>query len=119
MLVVGNLIENAYEAIGDSKGERHVEFFINAEPSGMTISVDDTGCGMTEEQIEKILSRAFTTKGAGHGYGMRRIREIVERHSGYLNIESEVGEGTSITVSISAKSPKAAENDVDNGAVKY
>ena len=85
----------------------------------MTISVDDTGCGMTEEQIEKILSRAFTTKGAGHGYGMRLIREIVERHSGYLNIESEVGEGTSITVSISAKSPKAAENDVDNGAVKY
>lgn len=115
MLVVGNLIENSYEAIGDSKGERHVEFFINAEPSGLTISVDDTGCGMTEEQVQKILSRAFTTKGAGHGYGMRRIREIVERHNGYLNIESEVGVGTSITVNISAKSPKVAENDVDNG----
>ena len=119
MLVAGNLIENAYEAIGDSKGERHVEFFINAEPSGMTISVDDTGCGMTEEQVQKILSSAFTTKGAGHGYGMRRIREIVDRHKGYLQIESEVGMGTSITVNISAKSPKIAENDVDNGESKY
>lgn len=116
MLIVGNLIENAYEAIGDSKGARQVEFFINAEPSGLTISVDDTGCGMTEEQAQKILSSAFTTKGAGHGYGMRRIREIVDRHGGYLNIESEVGVGTSITVNISAKSPK---NDVDNGEGKY
>lgn len=116
MLVVGNLIENAYDSIGDSVGERRVEFFINAEPSGLTISVDDTGCGMTEEQIQKILSGAFTTKGAGHGYGMRRIREVVDRHSGYLNIESEVGVGTSIIVNIGAKSPK---NDVDNGETRY
>lgn len=111
MLIVGNLIENSYEAIGDSKGERQVEFFINAEPSGLTISIDDTGYGMTEEQINKILSSSFTTKGAGHGYGMRRIREIVDRHNGYLQIESEVGMGTSITVNISAKSPETVENE--------
>ena len=102
MLVVGNLIENSYEAIGDSEGARQVEFFISADSQGLTISVDDTGCGMTEEQIDKILKGPFTTKGAGHGYGMRRIREIVERHGGYLQIESEVGTGTSIIISFSA-----------------
>ena len=109
--IIGNLIENSYEAIGDSAGERQVEFFINADEDGLTITVDDTGCGMTQEQIDKIFAGAFTTKGAGHGYGMRLIREVVEGHKGYLQIESELGVGTSITVNISAKNPASVGGD--------
>lgn len=101
--IIGNLVENSYEAIGENESERQVELFINADEDGLTITVDDTGCGMTQEQIDKIFAGAFTTKGALHGYGMRLIREVVENHSGYLQIESEPGVGTSITVNISAK----------------
>ena len=119
VLIVGNLVENSYEAIGDSPGTRQVELFIGVDRNGLTLSIDDTGCGMTEEQVQKILSSAFTTKGAGHGYGMRRIREVVDRHNGYLQIESEPNVGTSITINISAKSPKIAGNNVDSGAVSY
>ncbi len=102
--IIGNLIENSFEAIGDSTGERQVEFFINVDEEGMSISVDDTGCGMTEEQIQKILDGSeYTSKGVGHGNGMRRIREVIERHNGFLQIESEVGVGTSITVNFARK----------------
>jgi sensor histidine kinase regulating citrate/malate metabolism len=99
-IIVGNLIENSFEAIGDKISERQVEIFINVNEQGLTIIVDDTGGGMTADEIQKISGGSYTTKGAGHGYGMKLIREIVERHKGFLQIDSEAKMGTSITVNI-------------------
>ena len=94
------MIENSFEAIGDKISERQVEIFINVNEQGLTIIVDDTGGGMTADEIQKISGGSYTTKGAGHGYGMKLIREIVERHKGFLQIDSEPEIGTSITVNI-------------------
>ena len=99
-IIIGNLIENSFESMVDENSDRQVEFFIDVNSQGLTIIVDDTGCGMTAEQIEKISSGSYTTKGAGHGYGMKLIREVVERHKGFLQIDSEPKIGTSITVNI-------------------
>ena len=55
---------------------------------------------MTAEQVAAIRAGRFTTKGEGHGFGLRLIQEIVRRHGGFLEIESEPGEGTVFTVSI-------------------
>lgn len=94
--IIGNLIENAFEAC---KGEfRQVELYIGAADSGLTITVDDTGCGMSKQQIEKIYEGQYTTKGEGHGFGLRLIQETVSQHHGYLEIESEPGLGTSFTL---------------------
>ncbi len=102
-LVIGNLIENSFEAIDDKKPARQVEVFIGVTAQGLTITVDDTGCGMTEKEIADVLAGAYTTKGAGHGYGMKLIREVVERHKGFLQIDSEPATGTSITVNINVE----------------
>lgn len=99
-LIIGNLIENSFEAMTDTTLERQVEVFISANAQGLTLTVDDTGCGMTAEQIKKIGVGSYTTKGTGHGYGLKLIREVVERHNGFLQIESEPNIGTSITVNI-------------------
>ena len=99
VLIIGNLIENSFEAM-TLKNPRQVEFFIDANPQGLTITVDDTGCGMTEQQIKKFYSGSYTTKGAGHGYGMKLIREVIDRHNGFLQIDSEPDAGTSITINI-------------------
>lgn len=99
-VIIGNLIENSFEAMADIDSDRQVEIFIEVKEQGLTIIVDDTGCGMTAEQIKKIYDGSYTTKGAGHGYGMKLIREIVERHKGFLQIDSEPENGTSITVNI-------------------
>lgn len=98
--IVGNLIENAFEAINGTNGIRQVELFICCTDHGITICVDDTGCGMRKEQIDKIYSGQYTTKGEGHGIGLGLIQEIVRKHHGFLEIESEPGEGTSFTISI-------------------
>ena len=101
-LIIGNLIENSFEAM-TTNGTRQVEIFIGVTAEGLTIIVDDTGCGMSEDEIKKIQGGGYTTKGAGHGYGMKLIREIVERHKGFLQIDSEPSTGTSITVNISTE----------------
>lgn len=102
--LIGNLTENAFEAITKNQsGEKHAELFIGSDSHGLTITMDDTGCGMTEEQIQKIYAGQYTTKGEGHGFGLRLIQEIVRNHNGYLEIESEPEIGTSFTININEK----------------
>ena len=102
-LIIGNLIENSFEATAEKKGARQVEIFIGVNSQGLTIIVDDTGCGMTEDEIRQVSAGGYTTKGAGHGYGMKLIREVVDRHKGFLQIDSEPKTGTSITVNINSE----------------
>ena len=97
--IIGNLIENAFDAVEEKEDLREVTLYVRQEEDGLIISVDDTGSGMTEEQIEKVLSGRFTTKGDGHGIGLNLIRDIVQKHDGYLDIQSDYGEGSSFTVS--------------------
>ena len=106
--IVGNLVENAFEAV-KTEPLRQVGLFIGEDDHGLTITVDDTGHGMTEEQIATVQQRQYTTKGDGHGFGLRLIQQIVADRSGYLDIESEPGEGSSFTVNFTKKREGAAE----------
>lgn len=99
-IIIGNLIENSFESMADTNSVRQVEIFMAVNSQGFTIVVDDTGCGMTPAQIQKLGEGSYTTKGGGHGYGMKLIREIVTRHKGFLQIDSEPKIGTSITINI-------------------
>ena len=101
--IVGNLIENAFEAVKNADKLKQVELFIGSTENGLTLTIDDTGHGMGKEQINKIYNGQYTTKGEGHGYGLRLIREIVQRHNGYLEIESEPLVGTSFAINFSEK----------------
>lgn len=99
--VVGNLIENSFEAMNqpgvDIKGLT-VGIFTN--PGALIIRVDDSGMGIPENFKEKVFEKGMTTKGAEHGTGLFLVRQIVERYSGTIEFESEEGVGTSFTVSL-------------------
>lgn len=73
------------------------------------ISVADTGCGMPPEVIEKCFEPFFTTKetGKGTGLGLSTVFGIVKQIDGAVNIDSAVGEGTTMSVFIPAVSEKA------------
>jgi signal transduction histidine kinase len=68
----------------------------------VTLTVRDTGCGMSEETVAKALEPFFTTKavGDGTGLGLFLSREIVVSHGGSLTIDSVVGKGTMVVMAL-------------------
>ncbi|SFG13911.1 sensor histidine kinase [Oribacterium sp. WCC10] len=95
--IVGNLLENAIEAINMKQGNdaRTIDLQITETDEYLMISVSDTGTGIKEEDLEKIYSYGFSTKSEeGRGNGLYITKEIVTRHHGNMDVESDPGEGT-------------------------
>lgn len=90
-----NIILNAVQSI-DGTGEVH----ITAESRDALIAVafKDTGCGMSPEQLTQVFSPFFTTKEKGTGLGLAVASKIVEAHNGFINVESNPGEGSTFYV---------------------
>jgi hypothetical protein len=63
----------------------------------------DTGEGMTEETLQEIWNPLFTTKAKGMGYGLPIAKRFVEEHGGSISVESRLGEGTTLTVTLPIK----------------
>jgi len=63
------------------------------------IKVEDTGSGISEEDLSKIFEPFFSTKGQkGTGLGLAVIWGIIDNHNGTINVESKVGRGTTFTI---------------------
>ena len=94
--VVSNLVLNAEEAAG-AKGEIRLS---TVEADGcVVLTVSDDGCGMPPEFIERRLFQPFsTTKSGGFGIGLYQVKGIVEAHGGMIEVESDVGRGSSFRV---------------------
>lgn len=104
--VVGNLLENAIEAVDAQNGDRprSVVAQITEDETGLLIIVSDTGTGIPPEDLERIYAPGFSTKAPeGRGVGMSLVREIVTRRGGSIEVDSEAGAGTTFTLIFNRK----------------
>ncbi len=94
--VVTNLVLHAKEAVSP-KGRISVE---TGQANGWAVlAIKDTGCGMSADFLKRSLFRPFqTTKKNGFGIGMFQSKMIVEAHGGRIEVESELGKGTTFRV---------------------
>ena len=100
--VIGNLIENAFEAMNEKSGyevQKELLFGIYSCPGAVLITSDDTGIGISEKNLERIFENGFSTKGEGRGTGLYQVKEMVERYGGEITVESQEGIGSSFSIS--------------------
>ena len=102
--VIGNLLDNAFDAMNnnaDYRAPKELMFGIYSRPGAVLITVDDTGCGIDKQDMDRIFENGYSTKGDGRGTGLYQVKSIVERLGGAVNVESQKGAGTSFSVSFS------------------
>ena len=104
--VIGNLIDNAFEAINIKNIQRQKElrFGIYSRENALLITVEDTGIGISKDNLEHIYDNGFSTKGEGRGTGLYQVKEMVEAIGGKITVESQENVGTSFTVIFQNKS---------------
>ena len=100
-----NILVNAAQAI-TSKGEIKLKTW--AENSHVFVQISDTGAGISAENLTKIFDPFFTTKdvGKGTGLGLSISYGIIKKHNGEIKVESEVGTGSSFTITLPVAGPE-------------
>ena len=107
-----NLLVNAAQAI-EKKGEIAIK--TRRVDNHVEITISDTGCGIPRENLKKIFDPFFTTKdvGKGTGLGMNIAYHIIQKHNGALEVESQVGRGTTFCIRLPLDSNKGPAVTVD------
>ncbi|MCL7747159.1 PAS domain-containing protein [Halalkalibacter alkaliphilus] len=96
-----NLIRNSIEAVADN-GTITIRI-LNHPDNQICIQVEDNGCGISKERIERLGEPFYSTKEKGTGLGLMVCYKIIEHHNGVLNIYSEEGKGTKMEIILPAQ----------------
>lgn len=105
--IAGNLITNAIkftDQLGSIKVDLNIHS-ITGSGQSLEIVVADNGVGLTQEEIDAILkgmktSSSGTTGERGYGFGLSLVKRLIDELHGTLDIQSEVGKGTTFTVTL-------------------
>jgi signal transduction histidine kinase len=96
--VFRNLILNAIQAMSEG-GQLTVKSEL-AGPEWVAVSFADSGVGIPEENMGKVFEPLFTTKAKGIGLGLAISKTLVEAHGGTIEVQSEVGKGSTLSVKL-------------------
>lgn len=103
--VMMNLIKNACESYDEQHTSgRTIIISIHNHSESLSIEIDDNGCGMTDETIEKLFNQFYSTKEDGTGIGLSICRKIIKAHGGSLSVNSTYGKGSKFSISFPCQS---------------
>jgi len=98
--VLINLVKNAMDAV-EEREKSQISIQVLKQTNGkMNIQVVDNGCGIEPEELEQIFVPFYTTKDHGSGIGLSLSRQIMRLHKGNIEVQSVVGEGTVVKLTL-------------------
>ncbi len=97
--VLLNLYLNSIESM-KTGGSLGVELRRHEDSENVVVYISDTGAGIKEEDLPHVFDPYFTTKSSGTGLGLAIVHNIVEAHGGQMSVQSGLGQGTTITISL-------------------
>lgn len=103
--VIGNLLDNAFEAMNDGTDyakQKELLFGIYSRPGAVLVTVDDTGCGISEENLGRVFENGYSTKGDNRGTGLHLVKSMVSNFGGKVTVESQENIGSSFSVSFAS-----------------
>ncbi|MBQ9809888.1 MAG: ATP-binding protein, partial [Spirochaetales bacterium] len=95
-----NLVKNAMQAMPSDRKDPAITISSYMENDMVKLSVQDNGCGMTEDQMSKIFEPYYTTKSSGTGLGLTVLFKIMKQHGGDVVVHSTYGEGSEFILQI-------------------
>lgn len=122
--VINNLVLNAQQAMPQGGVEeimaRNVKDPSSQRPGHyLCITVKDFGVGIPEEYIQQIFDPYFTTKQKGSGLGLSTCYSIIDKHNGFIKVDSQIGKGTTFNVYIQATGDFEISEEVNESEVMY
>lgn len=97
--IITNLVTNARQAESDER-KLMINVDIEQHQRRVIISVQDNGIGIPENIYERIFEPNFTSKNSGMGLGLSMVRKMVEDYKGEITVKSEVGKGSTFTITL-------------------
>lgn len=88
-----NITANAFQAM-ESGGHLRARTCMDSDANRVCLSISDTGCGIPDEEIDRVFEYYYTTRDEGTGLGLSIAQQIVHQHRGHIEVESETGKGT-------------------------
>jgi two-component system, NtrC family, sensor histidine kinase HydH len=95
-----NILTNAYQAVPD--GGR-IDVTVQEASANYYVTIEDSGSGISLENMNRIFNPFFTTKEKGSGLGLAIVKKIIESHQGFILVESAEGKGTKVNISLPRK----------------
>lgn len=112
-LILSNLIANAYKYTNEGG---KVSLQLISEAGKMSFIVSDTGIGIAKENQAKVFERYYrvdeNSKAVGDGLGLSFVKSLVELHHGSISVESEVGKGSTFTVTMPLLQPEEVKAEM-------
>ncbi|MCW4453017.1 HAMP domain-containing histidine kinase [Kaistella sp. BT6-1-3] len=97
--IITNLVANARQAKHDDR-DNIINLDVEQRQKRVIITVDDNGTGIPEDLYDRIFEPNFTSKTSGTGLGLTMVRKMVEDYKGQISVKSEVGKGSTFTISL-------------------
>jgi PAS domain S-box-containing protein len=98
--VILNVLRNSVQAMPQGgKIDIHSDLITREDEDKVVLKISDTGEGMSPETQEKLFTPFFTTKDGGTGLGLPTVKKIIEAHKGDVEVKSNLGQGTTISLS--------------------
>lgn len=94
-----NLIVNAIEAMEPSVGKLTISTHL--QENKYKIIISDNGCGISKENINRLFEPYFTSKPTGMGLGLAATLSILQAHNAHIEVQSELGRGTTFNITFS------------------
>lgn len=95
--VFKNLVHNALQAMSNG-GLLSLAIALNETENTVTITLKDSGIGINPENLPHVFEPYFSTKAGSSGIGLSICRSVIEQHGGTIEVESEIGRGTTFTI---------------------